>query len=154
MTKRDNINTSMNIKFKNHIVITGLLFVLSGEFLYAAEVPPRNSDPVVYSKGARLYQLNCSQCHGVNAEGGKNWRRQVDGIFPPPPLNGTGHAWHHSTDVLVRTIKQGTIKLGGRMPAWKDKLNDQEIGAILVWIQAQWPDEIYNAWYNNFYQDK
>ena len=43
-------------------------------------------------------------------------------------------------------IKDGTGNLGGNMPAWKDKLSDNEIDAILEWIKAQWPDNIYWAW--------
>jgi mono/diheme cytochrome c family protein len=33
------------------------------------------------------------------------------------------------------------------MLAWKDKLNDEEIEAIVAWFQSQWPDEVYAAWY-------
>lgn len=32
------------------------------------------------------------------------------------------------------------------MPAWKDKLSDQEILLIINWITSLWPDEIYDAW--------
>lgn len=106
----------------------------------------------VYAKGQRLYRNNCAICHGKQGEGAPNWRNQdVNGKWPAPPLNGTGHTWHHSTEVLTRIIKEGTGKLGGNMPAWKDRLNDQEIEAILTWVKAQWPDEIYSAWYNNFH---
>jgi mono/diheme cytochrome c family protein len=118
----------------------------------AAEIKTveRNIDPVQYSRGARLYQLNCAKCHGKNAEGTPTWRKtEDDGMFPPPPLNGTGHTWHHPTKVLVNLIKDGTAKIGGKMPAWKDKLSEQEIHDILTWIKAQWSDEIYAAWYTN-----
>lgn len=110
----------------------------------------RDVDPIQYSRGSRLYQLNCAKCHGKNAEGTPSWRKtEDDGMFPPPPLNGTGHTWHHPTKVLVNLIKNGTAKIGGKMPAWKDKLSEQEINDILTWIKAQWPDEIYAAWYTN-----
>lgn len=32
------------------------------------------------------------------------------------------------------------------MPAWKDKLSDDEMTAAIAWFQSKWPDEIYNAW--------
>lgn len=103
-----------------------------------------------FSRGLKLYQKNCASCHGKNAEGTPDWRKTgSDGMFPPPPLNGTGHTWHHPTKVLVNLIKNGTAKIGGTMPAWKDKLSDQEINDILTWIKAQWSDEIYAAWYTN-----
>lgn len=116
------------------------------------EVVKRDTDPKKYSYGQKLYLKSCAECHGKHAEGDKNWRRlNEDGKYPPPPLNGTGHTWHHSTRVLVDTIKNGTAKIGGSMPAWKDQLSDKDIESILVYLQAQWSDEIYTAWYNNFH---
>ena len=115
----------------------------------------RNINPVHYSQGARLYQLNCAKCHGKDAEGNKDWRRlDENGKNPPPPLNGNGHTWHHSNKSLFNTIKNGTAKIGGNMPAWKDKLSNHEIKLILTWITAQWSDEIYTAWYNRFHQSR
>lgn len=113
----------------------------------------RETNPQKYTNGQKLFAQNCAACHGKNAEGDKNWRSLNDkGKYPPPPLDGTGHAWHHSTKVLVNTIQNGTEKIGGSMPAWKD-LSGKDIEAILVYIQAQWSDEIYAAWYNNHYND-
>lgn len=110
----------------------------------------RNIDLRAFSRGQKLYQTNCALCHGKNAEGTPAWRKtEDDGMFPPPPLNGTGHTWHHSTETLVNLIKNGTAKIGGKMPAWKDKLSKQEIHDILTWVKAQWSDEVYAAWYTN-----
>ena len=105
------------------------------------------TDPVVLKQGRALYLKNCTVCHGLNAEGALDWRqRDAQGKFPPPPLNGTGHAWHHPMNALIDTIKNGTQRLGGNMPPWKDRLNDQEIETIIYWFQSQWPDELYQAW--------
>ncbi len=110
----------------------------------------RHIDLRAFSRGQKLYQQNCAKCHGKNAEGNQQWRKiGDDGKYPAPPLNGTAHTWHHSTSVLVKTIKDGTAKIGGNMPAWKNKLTDSDILDILTWIKAQWPDEIYAAWYKN-----
>jgi len=115
----------------------------------------REVDIHAFSRGQKLYLSNCAKCHGKNAEGDKNWRStDDDGKYPSPPLNGTAHTWHHSTTVLVNTIKNGTAKIGGNMPAWKNKLTDNEILDILVWIKALWPDEIYAVWYKNHHQEK
>jgi len=118
-------------------------------------VPPRNRDFQQILRGGRIYQQNCARCHGKLAQGGADWRqRDANGNFPPPPLNGTGHTWHHPSEVLVEIIKNGTAALGGNMPAWKDKLTDQDIEDVLAWIQAQWPDEIYATWYQNNQRNK
>lgn len=102
-------------------------------------------------RGEFLFQSNCAACHGQNGEGTvANWQqRDAQGKLPPPPLNGTAHTWHHSVPVLFRTIKEGTLGLGGSMPAWGGKLSDDEILLIINWITSLWPDEIYNTWRDN-----
>ena len=111
--------------------------------------PIRKMDFSQISRGGKLFQQNCASCHGDQAQGlVTDWRKtDVNGKLPAPPLNGSAHAWHHPKKVLVRTIKNGTAQLGGNMPAWKDKLSDDEINDIIAWFQSKWPDEIYAAWY-------
>jgi mono/diheme cytochrome c family protein len=100
------------------------------------------------SHGGRLFASHCAECHGAGGEGAANWRvRDAEGYFPPPPLNGTGHAWHHPQKVLHEVISNGSPGGQGRMPAWKDKLSEEEIEAVIAWFQSQWPDEVYAAWY-------
>lgn len=107
----------------------------------------RNQDPAQIRRGHTLFVQNCAVCHGSNAEGAPNWSQpDTNGKYPAPPLNGTGHAWHHPKRALMTTIKFGTARLGGSMPAWKDKLSDQDINDVIAWFQSQWPDELYAAW--------
>ncbi len=97
--------------------------------------------------GGKLFKEHCATCHGANAEGTPDWRkRNADGTLKPPPLNGTAHTWHHSKELLMSIITTGTANLGGSMPAWGDKLSQQEIDAILTWVQSKWPEEIYQNW--------
>ncbi len=104
-----------------------------------------NSETLVLGKN--LYQQHCASCHGANAAGAVNWRqRDAHGKFPPPPLNGTGHTWHHPTAILKELILDGTAKTGGNMPAWRGKLSEQEVEAILSWLQTLWPQQSYDAW--------
>lgn len=111
-------------------------------------MPKREYDPNVLEAGKKIFTENCAQCHGANAQGADNWhQRNPDGTFPPPPLNGTGHAWHHSKAVLTDMIKNGSRPGEGNMPAWKDKLSDEEIDMVIQWFQSHWPDPLYAAWY-------
>ena len=152
----------MKIKFIGLFLFSLTLLVAcnedtKAESLSSTEIKTikRDINPVQYSRGARLYQLNCAKCHGLNAEGAKDWRQpDENGKNPAPPLNGTGHTWHHSAKALFNVIRNGTGKIGGNMPAWKDKLSNSEIKLILIWATAQWSDEIYTAWYNRFHQKK
>ena len=109
----------------------------------------RGLDPQLVEQGQALFQENCAVCHGNNAEGTvENWhQRDADGKLPPPPLNGTAHTWHHPVGGLVHTIKNGTIGIGGSMPAWEGTLTDDQILTIIMWLTTLWPDEIFAAWY-------
>ncbi|SCZ61680.1 c-type cytochrome [Thiohalomonas denitrificans] len=115
----------------------------SGE---AVDAPVRDIDFSRVARGGNLYQQNCASCHGVDGEGAPNWReRDVQGFFPAPPLNGTGHTWHHPRRMLQHVIKNGSPG-GGQMPAWQGRLSDEEIDSIIDWFQSRWPDEVYAAW--------
>jgi mono/diheme cytochrome c family protein len=109
-------------------------------------IAARKLDPEKIKHGVAVYGKNCASCHGPNGEAMTNWREQgADGRYPPPPLDGSAHAWHHSTATLERMIREGSPD--GGMPAWNGKLSDQEIGDVIVWIKTLWPDEIYDIWY-------
>jgi mono/diheme cytochrome c family protein len=107
----------------------------------------RQLDFAAVARGGRLFRQHCATCHGLNAQGAPDWRqRRPDGSFPAPPLDGTGHAWHHPLKALQMTIRNGTQRLGGTMPAWGDTLSARDIDDIIAWFQAKWPDEIYADW--------
>ena len=98
--------------------------------------------------GSVVFANNCSQCHGDNAEGLVNdWRARLDdGSFPPPPLNGTAHAWHHPNSVLLQVINNGGAAFGGNMPAFENVLNEADKLAAIAYFQSYWNDEIYAQW--------
>ncbi|MHB1175596.1 MAG: c-type cytochrome [Sulfuriferula sp.] len=107
----------------------------------------RVTDPAQLKRGAALFQQNCAVCHGAIAQGNPDWRTVgADGKALPPPLDGTGHAWHHPTSGLKLAIKYGSPGGAGNMPAWKDKLTDLQIDDIIAWFQSLWPDGAYAAW--------
>jgi mono/diheme cytochrome c family protein len=122
---------------------------ISSSVPQAATLVPaaRQHDFATVSRGAKLFQQHCAACHGDVGQGHSNWQQPgPDGKYPAPPLNGTGHAWHHPTVALKQVIKQGTLNRGGNMPALGDKLSDEEIDAVIEWFKSKWPDEIYAAW--------
>lgn len=98
--------------------------------------------------GASVYQQHCALCHGEQAQGlVSDWRKTLeDGSFPPPPLNGTAHAWHHPLSVLLQVLNQGGAAFGGKMPAFADTLNEEQKLAAIAFFQSYWTDEIYAQW--------
>jgi mono/diheme cytochrome c family protein len=110
----------------------------------------RVRDVAQIARGGKIFQQNCASCHGEQAQGAPNWHTPgADGKYPAPALNGTAHTWHHPMAALKHTINQGTLAIGGNMPGWKDKLTAGEIDDVLAWIQAKWPDEIWQTWAKN-----
>ena len=98
--------------------------------------------------GKEIFAVNCATCHGDNGQGTvADWQRPLsNGKYPPPPLNGTAHAWHHDLSVLRRVISEGGQRVGGTMPAMKNKLNKVQITSALAYITSLWPDETYQRW--------
>ncbi len=105
------------------------------------------AEPALLARGQALFTQHCATCHGERAQGAFGWERPgADGKYPPPPLDGSAHAWHHPYAQLKQTIQEGTLKLGGSMPAWKGKLSEADTEAVIAWFQSTWPDPIYAAW--------
>ena len=105
-----------------------------------------DADQVVL--GREVFTQNCALCHGTEAQGTvADWREKLDdGSFPPPPLNGSAHAWHHPQEILLRVIDYGGESMGGKMPAFIDVLDQAEKVAATAYFQSFWTDEIYQQW--------
>lgn len=107
------------------------------------------SDPEVVARGKAVYAESCAACHGPELEGQPNWReRTPEGRLPAPPHDETGHTWHHDADTLFRLTKYGVGALIGEpgypsdMPAYEGVLADDDIIAVLSYIESTWPQEI------------
>ena len=95
-----------------------------------------------FKLGKELYQANCASCHQSNLSGQVGWKDKVDadGHRLAPPLNGTGHTWHHSDKILFYIIKRGLAKMvpnyEGKMMGFSDKLNDAEIKFFISFAKS------------------
>lgn len=131
--------------------LKGLLLSLGLLSGCAAEHTGRWYSAEQVAQGDKVFQQNCAACHGVNAEATPNWKQtDANGNYPPPPLNGTAHAWHHSLDVLREQIREGGAPVGGVMPAFEQVLTAEEIDQAIAYFQSKWSDELYQKWAAHF----
>ncbi len=118
----------------------------------AAPTPPtagvqRWYDVARVARGAEVYAANCAVCHGDRGQGAFNWKQPgADGKLPPPPLDGTAHAWHHPIGALAYQIRNGAPGGQGAMPPFADKLSDEQLADVIAYFQDFWSDDIYASW--------
>jgi thiol:disulfide interchange protein DsbC len=147
-SNRKNSTSRVVVMKISNIMLVGLLLVAGQS--YAAAKERWYGDEQV-SQGEKLFRQNCAGCHGQNAEAIPDWKKtDANGDYPPPPLNGTGHAWHHDLDLLRRTVREGGAKLGGQMPAFEGALNTAEIDSVIAYFQSKWPDDLFQRWAGRF----
>ena len=111
-------------------------------------IAPRWYSAEQVQSGRQVFLANCASCHGESAQGlTPDWKAKLpDGSFPPPPLDGSAHAWHHPLSVLMGVINDGGEALGGKMPGFKTVLTEPEKLAAIAFFQNYWTDEIYGNW--------
>jgi len=104
-------------------------------------------EPAQAERGRALYATHCAVCHGAHGEGQPDWeRRDAMGFYPAPPLDASGHAWHHPLAQMLATLETGGGPFGGTMPSFSDVLDEASRRDVLAWMQTLWPDEIYAQW--------
>lgn len=82
-------------------------------------------------RGEKLFQKNCSFCHGADGTG-KNW---IGSFLEPHPRNLRDPSFMSGMtgDRLALAIREGLPE--SSMPAWKAILSSREINAIVAYIQ-------------------
>jgi mono/diheme cytochrome c family protein len=103
---------------------------------------------LMIARGKIAYENNCVSCHMINLAGAENWKGlDEDGHRKAPPLNGTGHTWHHDDKTLHNIIKYGLAKLvdgyEGKMMGFEENLSDKDIDSVLAYIKSYWSKEKY-----------
>jgi cytochrome c6 len=104
-----------------HLAILLCLGVLGGAALAQGQ-----TDAV--QRGQGIFEENCAQCHRSNGEG-------LPATFPA--LNKNPFVLGDPQPVIA-TVLNGRKGNLGRMPAWKDKLDDEQIAAVVTYIRQAW----------------
>ena len=149
--------TNKNTVTLTPVILSALGVLLVGVVIYYISSPTKevkaniflkHKDVNVVDLGRVVYTENCDSCRGVALKGQANWRqRDVDVYLPAPPHDETGHTWHHTDSHLFLMTKYGIENMIGKsypnnMPAYEDKLTDEEILAVLSYIKSTWPGRI------------
>lgn len=106
---------------------------------------PDPANQQLVAMGQQLYATRCASCHGSNLEGEPNWQQpQPNGTLPAPPLDATGPGPQRSNQQLFSIIANGgqaTAPPGtvSGMPAFGGSLSDEQIWAIVSYMQSTWP---------------
>lgn len=109
----------------------------SGGATAASSAP--SSQTASASDGAKIFETNCSSCHGANGQG-------IPGAIPPLAGNrvATGDAAkaiHIVKYGLTGTITVAGKTFNGQMPAWSGNLSNTDIAAVLTYVRSSWQNK-------------
>ena len=82
----------------------------------------------LFQQGQKVFEDNCADCHRLNGKG-------LPGTFPAHDGNPFVLGDPKPVIATVLNGRRGTL---GQMPTWKDKLNDQQIAAVVTYIRQAW----------------
>ena len=136
------------------ILLILISFIFMSETSYSHSHFPITRDSILMiARGKIVYENNCISCHQVNLVGAENWKGvDKDGHRKAPPLNGTGHTWHHDDASLHNIIKYGLVKFvenyEGKMIGFEGNLKDKDIDSVLSYMKSFWSEDIYQQQIN------
>jgi len=105
-----------SLRVSASLLLTGIIAFLTSAVVQAADTPD----------GAAVYKQKCQMCHGADGKG-----------FPAiktPDLTDPKWQASISDKEMTEVIKNG--KKGTPMPAFADKLKDDEIQAVVKFIRT------------------
>ena len=136
------------------ILITLISFIFINEASHShSHFPITRDSAIMIARGKIVYESNCVSCHQINLTGAEDWKGlDKDGHRKAPPLDGTGHTWHHDDATLHNIIKYGLVKLvknyKGKMLGFEGNLKDEDIDSVLSYIKSFWPNSVYQQQIN------
>lgn len=106
------------------------LLFLSLIFLGLGLQPALGQDDL-FPKGKAIFEDTCVDCHRLNGRG-------LPGTFPA--LDGNPFVTGEPGPVIATVLngRQGQL---GKMPAWKDKLDDGQIAAAVTYVRHAWSNK-------------
>ncbi|MCC6176067.1 MAG: copper chaperone PCu(A)C [Chloroflexi bacterium] len=111
------------------------VFLATFGALSATDSRPTAAEPLDFAaveRGRVMYSTNCATCHGTSGRG--------DGPdaagLKPPPADFSVHVPYHDARALQSFVSNGVP--GTAMPAWRDRLSDNEIRDLVHYLRSEW----------------
>ena len=91
------------------------------------------------ASGRQVYEETCQACHGERGVGETpdDPFAEDEFGFKAPALNDDAHAWHHSDQNLIQTIRNGSPR-NERMIAFQDTLSNEDVENVVAYIKSLW----------------
>ena len=96
----------------------------------AASPAANTATPDEFAGARAIFARDCVECHGENGQGGTV--KVAEGTLKVPSLR-EGHALKHPDSEFIDQISSG----GDGMPAFKDKLNPEEMNKLARFIRRE-----------------
>lgn len=120
------------IAMPNDADATGTREPEMSSFLREGGAPVREGDA---RRGRRVYENRCANCHGPRGEG--NGPLADDLVVKPRDLTRKAYMRKLSRAHLYRVVHDGgeSVGLSSAMPAWGDKLSEEELADVLAYVR-------------------
>jgi mono/diheme cytochrome c family protein len=109
------------------LIVLAIIALVVYLFLSTNQLAEPQASAAVLALGADVYAETCASCHGDQGQGHV-------GVASAPALDSSEHAWHHPDGQLQAIITSG----GTLMPAFGEQLNQDEIVAVIRFMQTWW----------------
>jgi mono/diheme cytochrome c family protein len=109
------------------------LTFLSLVLILGLGLQPALAQDDLFQKGKAFFETegNCVDCHRLNGKG-------LPGTYPA--LDGDPFVTGKPGPVIA-TVLNGRKGDLGEMPSWKDKLDDQQVAAVVTYIRHAWSNK-------------
>ena len=94
-----------------------------------AQGPPEEA--ALYQVGKEIFENICADCHRLNGRG-------LPGTYPA--LDQVAFVLG-DPQLVILTVLNGRKGALGRMPTWKDKLDDRQIAGAITYIRNSWSNQ-------------
>lgn len=104
---------------------------------YRSQRSPYPNVPNAITAGGEVYRSNCIACHGAKGRGDGD--AGLD-LLPSPALLSEMMDKQGTVDeYLLWTISEGGQAFGTAMPAYKDRLTENQIWQVIAYLRAGFP---------------